>query len=112
MGIKGNSNIKVHRLVFELHNNVDATGLIVRHRCDNPKCINPEHLLIGTVADNVLDMDLRGRRGSAKLTHKDVYAIRDLLATCRYSAKDIAKMFNVSDRTITAIKRGDTWKYI
>lgn len=58
--INKNSNIKVHRVVYEL-----ATGEkpnIVRHRCDNPKCLNPNHLVNGTVQDNVRDMDERNRR--------------------------------------------------
>lgn len=112
MGITGNSNIKVHRLVYELYNNVDATGKVVRHKCDNPKCINPEHLEIGTPADNMRDRDTRDRSGSAKLKIKDVHLIRQLLAQGQYQVKEIAKMFNVGVNTIYFIRLGKTWKHI
>lgn len=61
--INYDNNVKVHRMIWERVNEASAAGLVVRHTCDNPKCINPAHLLIGTVADNVADMDQRGRRG-------------------------------------------------
>lgn len=54
---------RAHRLLFYcLNPNVDTT-LVVRHKCDTPACVNPEHLEIGTVRDNVLDMHARGRFG-------------------------------------------------
>ena len=58
-GVKGNANLKVHREVFK-----DINGYlpeVVRHSCDNPKCINPEHLVAGTYLDNILDRHTRQR---------------------------------------------------
>lgn len=54
---------RVHRLSWEIANGRSIpTGQVVRHRCDNPPCVNPDHLRIGTEADNVLDAIRRGRR--------------------------------------------------
>lgn len=59
--IRGNTNGKVHREVCSLHLGRDITGYVVRHTCDNPRCINPEHLVLGTATQNVQDRTERGR---------------------------------------------------
>lgn len=79
MSIKNNANVKVHRLVYQLYYNEDITNKLVRHVCDNPKCINPKHLISGTATDNMLDRQERG------LTHNflpekevaEIVALRD-----------------------------------
>ena len=74
----------LHRVVYCDANNIhmqDIKGLVVRHTCDNPRCINPEHLLIGTSADNNKDRSERGRSAKVvpsrqKLTSKEVSEIK------------------------------------
>ena len=61
ISLRGNSNVKVHRLIYELYNKEDISGLVVRHSCDNKSCINPEHLSVGTNIDNVADRVKRKR---------------------------------------------------
>lgn len=102
-----------HRVSWELHRGVIPDGMFVCHRCDNPRCINPEHLFLGTHSANMADMSRKGRRrgitavfgeqhGRAKITDADVIAIRSSGA----SAKDLALEYGVSDRHIRHIRAG------
>lgn len=94
-------------------------GYVVRHTCDNPLCINPEHLIIGTNADNVRDKVERGRTVSfpgelnpmAKLTEKQVLEIRKLLKE-GWTMTEIAKKFNVSRKAISKIHNRKSWTYL
>jgi len=93
-------------------------GLSVLHRCDNPPCINPDHLFLGTQKDNMADMVSKGRRaptagvfnGRAKLTKEQVCRIRDLIADQGMLLREIAKMFEVHVETISRIKHRIYWK--
>lgn len=108
---KGNVNGKVHRIVWELYNKRSAKGYLIRHLCGNPKCINPEHLAIGTPKDNTFDSIVHGTLARAKLTVDDVKAIKVLISK-NVATKEIAALFNVSSRTINSIQNNQTWKMI
>ncbi len=94
-----------------------SSKLFVLHRCDNPRCINPAHLFIGTPRENSLDMVMKNRQAkgteimSAKLTTKDVKKIRQMLADGKPQI-DIAKRFSVGQASISRIKTGETWGHI
>jgi len=96
--IDGNNNAKVHRIVWELFNHRSAEGKVIRHTCDNPKCIKPEHLVLGTSQDNIKDMDNRDRRQG--LSKKDCLAIRYLKDNLKYTVKEIAILYQVSKNTV------------
>lgn len=106
---------KAHRAVFQAVFGAIPTGRIVRHSCDNPACINPEHLLLGTQADNMRDAADRDRvhygEGSpaAKLTVEQVMAIA-LRRSGGERGVDLAREFGVSPSTICDIHRGRCWR--
>ena len=79
---------------------------MVLHSCDNPACINPEHLFLGTPADNMNDMKAkaRGRRGA----HLTPERVREIKRRGVYS-KDEAKRVGINHRSMYAIKRGESW---
>lgn len=113
---------QAHRVSYELHNGPIPAGLLVRHTCDNPGCVNPDHLRLGTQADNVQDMIDRGRarggppRGernaSSKLTEAQVVDIRNRYATGEVLQIELTKEFGVSQATISEIVRRRIWRHI
>lgn len=111
-GWNGHSNGKVHRIVWELCTGQSADGLVVRHKCDNIRCINPNHLEIGTNADNMLDRDLRGRHGAAKLTRDQVNEIRELYKTGAYLQRELGEMFGINSRTVSSLVNYVHWKTV
>ena len=99
---RGGHSMKMHRAVFfDVHGYLPE---VVRHTCDNPRCINPEHLLAGTQKDNMRDCVERGRRTPPprhnKLSQEQVLEIR----RGNTSAKDLAERFGVSKVTIYNVR--------
>lgn len=94
-------------------------GMYVCHRCDNPSCVNPKHLFLGTQFDNMRDMVSKGRihdhhgqnNPKAKLTESDVREIYRL-HNGGMSGYKIAKMFSVTQTAIRSVIIGKTWKHI
>jgi len=111
--INSNMNSKVHRIIYELSNPTeDIKTKVIRHTCDNPKCINPNHLISGTHTDNMKDRDFRERHGKAKVTHNEVKEIRNLAATNNFLQKEIASMFKLNHRTISSIINRTHFKHV
>jgi len=110
-----------HRVSYEMYKNKIPEGLHVRHSCDNPSCVNPDHLELGTNQDNVNDRTKRGRHkygiskgekhGLAKLTEADVLEIRQMIQNGVYH-KIIAELFDVSPSLICRINTGKNWSHI
>jgi len=93
-------------------------GLLVRHRCDNPPCVRPLHLELGTYGDNMRDMYERGRakvgelHGQAKLTDADVLAMRLEYAEEGTAMRELARRFNVTDMTVRDVLLGRSWRHV
>ena len=107
---------RVHRLAYFHRHGVDPKHLLVCHHCDNPSCINPDHLYIGTNTDNMRDVVERGRqRGSnntfSKLTEENVIDIKKRLAKKERHAS-IAEIYGVKCSTISNIATQGKWSHV
>lgn len=109
--------LRAHRAAYDVHKGPIPSGLLVRHTCDNPPCINPDHLLVGTNADNMVDRSERGRapRGAgnpaAKLTDSEVIKIRQFRAEGA-TYRELAARFGVGESTIGRVVKRTHWKHV
>lgn len=83
----------------------------VLHSCDNPRCVNPKHLRLGSHADNMRDMAKRLRSGNRKLSPSDVKEIRRRLASGE-KQWDVARAYGLRQCSISDIKLGKTWGHV
>jgi hypothetical protein len=109
-------NLLAHRVSFEIHSGTSARGLCVLHRCDNPSCVNPAHLRLGTNYDNVQDKVSKGRHLTSggmknpnrKLSEADVIEIRALVSR-GIRRRDIASKFNIAPSYVNDISSRKVW---
>lgn len=97
-----------HRISWRLHRGDIPTGMVVMHECDNPACVRPDHLRLGSLRDNSEDMTRKDRAGAAKLTTKDVGEIREALARGD-KVSVLARAYGVTHGAIYHIRQGRTW---
>ena len=108
-----------HRIAYEGSYGEIPPGLCILHSCDNPACVNPAHLRTGTQAENMADMDAKGRRASlkgddapkAKLTSKQIVAIRRAFVAGETRA-DLSRRYDVSYHAIDDAVSMTTWSHI
>ena len=124
-GDGGNVTRYAHRISWIIHNGDIPEGMCVCHHCDNPGCVNPAHLFLGTKADNNADMLSKGRcytgppeshrgeaNGCARLTEEKVREIRQLLKIGGRTQQSIGDDYGVHYSTICDINKGRTWAYM
>lgn len=113
--------LRAHRYSWKMNFGDIPSGMFVCHKCDNPSCVNPKHLFLGTPKDNTQDMLKKGRRPNttgtrgedhpkAKLTWEKVRLIRKLYLSSNYTNRELGKRFEIGDRQIGYIVRNETWK--
>ena len=119
-----------HRLAWKLHfdrlpkGGEEVSAVCVLHKCDNPCCVNPAHLFLGTRADNIADAKSKGRHGTGDkkarkgethgmcvLTAAKVRRIREFV-TVGISQSELARFYNTTQANIFRIKERITWKHI
>ncbi len=113
-----NKRYQAHRYSWLTHRGPIPRGLNVLHKCDNPACVNPDHLFIGTHMDNMADKYMKGRENyalgifhsQAKLTEEAVRSIRAEAGIT--SQRKLAKRFGVSQSVISNITTHKTWKEV
>ena len=111
-----------YRISYRIFADVIEDGLVIRHKCDNPNCVNPQHLIKGTQQDNVDDIYARNRNnhkpsigsnnGRAKLNEKDVRNIKYELKYGAMNQSEIAREYEVSPKLISMINAGALWKHV
>lgn len=113
----GSSTFRANRISFYLSTGIDPGPLLVRHLCNNPGCVRPTHLDIGTPADNMRDKSEAGNcpQGAghyfAKLTEDQALAVFRR-SNAGEAPRDLAAEFNISMPTVSSIKHGRTWKHL
>jgi len=105
-----------HRYSWLVFKGEIPAGYFVCHHCDNPACVNPEHLFLGTRQDNVDDRERKDRNNhflgekspTSKFTEKDVTYIRG----SDKSSRELARFYGVNKSSVQAIRNGKTWKHL
>ena len=117
---KRSSKVLAHRLSYEIHKGVIPDGMVVMHNCDNPSCVNPDHLSLGTQSQNIIDAFAKGRKmskpphkfgeshGASKLMESDAIEILKSME----AAKILAAKYGVHKSAIDRLRSGKTWKHL
>jgi hypothetical protein len=114
MLIVNKKSCTTHRLAWKIFKGEIPNGMCVLHKCDVRCCVNPDHLFLGTYADNNKDCKAKGRHtkgsmmGTAKLTEEQVASIR----SSRNTQKQLAAQYGVSQSLISLILVGKIWKHV
>lgn len=106
------SMVRAHRLSFELHFRHPGKEHVC-HKCDNPLCVNPNHLYLGSPATNMQDKMLKGRHRfgfTSKITLNEAREIRQLYKETAMTQKEIGSMFNLKPHTVSLIVNNKRWK--
>lgn len=119
---RGQASLAHREAYKEIHGVDSADGLVVRHKCDVPLCVNPAHLEVGTHRDNARDKEERGRggqlrgeaHGRSKLTEADVRAIRAsyVFRSREFGQTALALRHGVSHSVISQIVRRERWQHV
>jgi len=125
--VKAGEQRLAHRVSWEFRNGPIPAGLCVCHRCDNPPCVNPAHLFLGTQGDNLADMRAKGRQGhgtigrpgtpgedhgSAKMTDEKVREIRSRYALGGITQVALASEFSIDQKQVSNIIRRVNWRHV
>lgn len=111
-------HFRAHRYSYEIHFGSIPPGFLVCHHCDNPGCVRPDHLFLGTSKDNVADARVKSRHchgethGSAKLSADQVCEIRRLHAVEGMTSKQLAIRYGVNPSTTGRVIKGELWSHV
>lgn len=123
----GNKNFRAHRFSWELAFGHIPEGLQVLHECDNPSCVNPKHLFLGTIRDNMADMMNKHRHAkytnpesyiigskvkTSKLNDEKVREIRTLYCDGSLTQLQIANIFNIAKSNVCRIVNHKAWRHV
>lgn len=112
--------LHAHRVSYQLYKGEVPDDKCVLHTCDNPACVNPEHLYLGSYKDNAADRENRKRGNHPKGTkhHKNVllqsqvYEIRDAFDTGKYSFSELGRIYGIEGKSVADIVDRKNWKHL
>lgn len=108
---------RAHRYSYEIHKGKIPEGMCVCHTCDNPSCVNPDHLWLGTRGDNNKDRTKKGRgikgetHHQSKLIRQDIREIRLLYKAKILKQIDLARIYKITQANISLIIKQKIWNY-
>lgn len=119
LGAKSEGSEGAHRISWRLHNKTEIPkGMHVMHSCDNPKCVNPSHLSVGTPKQNTQDMIAKGRKVIASPVGNDngkAIINPDIVRQIRQSNEShaaLARKFGISPNCVRGVRIGRTWSHV
>ena len=110
LGKRGNKKnpISAHRFSYMIHYGNIGDGILVCHSCDNPKCVRPSHLFLGSSSDNTQDMIMKGRNDpNRKISIEQAQEIK----RSKKSNRELAEKYGVCVKTISGIRNGKSWHW-
>ena len=110
--------IFAHRFSYEMTKGEIPVGKSVLHKCDNPWCVNPNHLYLGDYRQNAKDREQRNRgnhafgerHGRSKITSEQVVAIREQHETGKFSFRQLGKIYGLDGKTVSDIVKNKLWQ--
>jgi hypothetical protein len=111
-------HVLAHRFSYTLYVGEIPEGMYVCHTCDNPKCVNPAHLFVGTGADNVADKVSKGRTAKGarlpetKLSEEQAREIKRVIRNEEWKPRNLAEQYGVTRQLIYAIRSGRAWGWV
>jgi hypothetical protein len=117
---RGGRLIKAHRLSHRIHFGDIPVGLYVLHKCDNRKCVNPNHFFLGTYQDNSDDMYKKGRNvnlrgskiGTSRFTESEIVEIKTDYFVNKMSTREISVKYSVNQTYVYQIIHGTVWGHV
>jgi hypothetical protein len=110
----GENCYRAHRVSYMIFKGEVLADKLIRHTCDNPSCVNPNHLLLGSQSDNMVDMANRNHQNFQKLNKESVKVIKWMLKYRpeKNLTNKLAKLHKVSAGLISTIRHGHAWGHI
>ena len=106
----GKRMVLAHRVSLYIATKKHPLNLKACHRCNNPKCINPDHLYWGTNSQNMIDMVMAGNHPKQKISAEQALEIRDYDGPL--SQKKLGEKFGINQQTVSKIKSGKSWTHL